>query len=185
MSKEVMKEKISRQPWWVVFVEGILALVTGALLLISPERTVTLLVQFLGIFFLVAGVIELVSIFVNRKYWGLKLVIGTLGVIAGILVLQHPLWSAVTVATTMVVVLGFYCLVKGIFMLLRGFGGEGWGVGILGVVVFLIGIFLLANTLIGIQLTVTLSGIALVVGGIAAIVLSFRIDDSSPQQPQI
>jgi uncharacterized membrane protein HdeD (DUF308 family) len=58
-------------------------------------------------------------------------------------------------------------------------------IGIWGIVLFLIGIFLLANTLIGIQLTVTLSGIALVVGGIAAIVVSFRIDDSSPQQPQI
>ena len=50
---------------------------------------------------------------------------------------------------------------------------------------FLIGVFLLAYTLIGIQLTVTLSGIAFAVGGIAAIVLSFRMDDSSPQQPQI
>lgn len=185
MSKDVMKERLGRQPWWVVFVEGILALVTGVLLLISPERTVAILIQFLGIFFLIAGTVELVSIFINKKHWGLKIVVGILGIIAGVLVLQHPLWSTVLVASIMVVVLGFYGLFAGTSMIARAFRGEGWGVAILGIVAILIGIFLLANTLIGIQLTVTLSGIALVVGGIAAIVFSFRMDDSSPQQPQI
>jgi uncharacterized membrane protein HdeD (DUF308 family) len=70
-------------------------------------------------------------------------------------------------------------------MLLRAFRGGGWGVGILGIVAILIGIFLLANTWIGIQLTVMLAGITLVIGGIAAIVLSFRMDDSSPQGAQV
>jgi uncharacterized membrane protein HdeD (DUF308 family) len=185
LSNEGIKEKVGGQPWWVVFVEGILALVTGGLLLISPERTVGLLVLFLGIFWLIGGVIELVSIFVDKTHWGLKLVIGILGIIAGILVLQHPLWSTVLVATTMSVILGFYGLFSGTSMLVRAFRGAGWGVAILGIMAILIGIFLLANTLIGIKLTVTLAGIVLVVGGIAAIVMSFRMDDSSPQGAQV
>ena len=68
-----MEEKMGAQPWWVVFVEGIVALVTGGLLLISPERTMALLVLFMGIFWLVAGIIEIVSIFSNKSKWGLKL----------------------------------------------------------------------------------------------------------------
>ena len=173
------------QPWWVVFVEGIVALVTGGLLLISPERTVTVLVLFLGIFWLVAGIIEIVSIFSDKSKWGLKLVIGLLGVAAGILTLQHPLWSTVLVSATLMVILGIYGLIAGVSMLVRAFRGDGWAVGIMGVVAILIGIFLLANTVIGIQLTVTLSGIALVVGGIAAIVMSFRMDDTSPGGAQV
>ncbi len=70
-------------------------------------------------------------------------------------------------------------------MLVRAFKGDGWGVGIMGVVAILIGILLLANKAIGIQLTVTLTGLVLAVGGIAAIVMSFRMDDSSPGGAQV
>lgn len=173
------------QPWWVVLVEGIVALITGGLLLVSPERTAAVLVMFLGLFFLVAGIIEIVSIFVDRSRWGLKLVIGLLGIIAGILTFRHPLWSTALVATTLIVMLGIYGLFIGASMLVRAFRGDGWGVGILGVVAILIGIFLLANRMIGIELTVMLTGIALVMGGIAAIVMSFRMDDSSPTEAQV
>ena len=178
-------ERIQGQPWWVVLVEGIVALITGGLLLVSPERTAAVLVMFLGLFWLVAGIIEIVSIFVDRSKWGLKLVIGVLGIVAGILTLQHPLWSTALVATTLIVILGIYGLFIGASMLVRAFRGDGWGVGIIGVVAILIGIFLLANRMIGIELTVTLTGIALVVGGIAAIVMSFRMDDSSPTGAQV
>jgi uncharacterized membrane protein HdeD (DUF308 family) len=180
-----MEKRIEGQPWWVVFVEGIVAVVTGGLLLVSPERTLALLVLFLGIFWLVGGIIEVVSIFSNKSKWGLKLIIGLLGIVAGILVLRHPLWSTAVTTATLIVILGFYGLIAGVSMLLRAFRGGGWGVGILGIVAILIGIFLLANTWIGIQLTVMLAGITLVIGGIAAIVLSFRMDDSSPQGAQV
>jgi uncharacterized membrane protein HdeD (DUF308 family) len=180
-----MEEKMAGQPWWVVLVEGIVALVTGGLLLISPERTMALLVLFMGIFWLVAGIIEIVSIFSNKSKWGLKLIIGLVGIGAGILVLRHPLWSTAVTTATLIVILGFYGLVAGVSMLVRAFRGGGWGIGILGVMAILIGIFLLANTWIGIQLTVTLAGITLVIGGIAAIAMSFRMDDSSPGGAQL
>ena len=173
------------QPWWVVFIEGIVALITGGLLLVSPERTAAVLVMFLGIFWLVSGIIEIVSIFSDKSKWGLKLVVGLLGIVAGILTLRHPLWSTALVATTLIVILGLYGLFVGASMLVRAFKGDGWGVGIMGVVAILIGIFLLANRLIGIQLTVTFIGLVLVVGGIAAIVMSFRMDDSSPGGAQV
>lgn len=177
--------KIQGQPWWVVLVEGIVALITGGLLLISPERTAVVLVTFLGLFWIVAGIIEIVSIFSDKSKWGLKLVIGVLGVIAGILVMRHPLWSTALVATTLIVILGLYSIIAGLSMLIRAFRGDGWGVGIMGVIVVLVGVLLLANTMVGIQLTVTLIGIVLVVGGIAAIVISFRMDDSSPTGAQV
>jgi len=181
-----MNEKEQRgQPWWVVLVEGVVALITGALLLVSPERTAAVLVTFLGLFWIVAGIIEIVSIFSDKSKWGLKLVIGLLGVIAGVLVMRHPLWSTALVTTTLIVILGLYSIIAGLTMLIRAFRGDGWGVGVTGVIVILVGIFLLANTLIGIQLTVTLVGIVLVVGGIAAIVMSFRMDDSSPRGAQV
>src|SRR6476619_7415171 len=55
------------------------------------------IVQLLGLYWLVDGVVRLVSIFVNRSGWGWKLAMGILGIILGLAVLQHPLWSTLLI----------------------------------------------------------------------------------------
>ena len=58
---------------------------------------------------------------------------------------------------------------------LGGFKGAGWGVGILGAISILFGILLLANYM---KFTISLPwavGILAIVGGIAAIVMAFRL----------
>jgi uncharacterized membrane protein HdeD (DUF308 family) len=59
-------------------------------------------------------------------------------------------------------------------MIIQAFRGGGWGIGIMGVIGILIGIFLLANTLLGTQIVIWLSALTLIVGGIAAVVVAFR-----------
>ena len=81
-------------PWWLVLVQGIAAIIVGVLLLIEPRMTTTILVQVMGIYFLVAGIVNLVSLFVDRTAWGWKLLLGVLGIIAGLMIIQHPLWSS-------------------------------------------------------------------------------------------
>jgi hypothetical protein len=58
--------------WWVVLIQGILSILIGVLLLASPGMTVLVLVQFLGIYWLVGGVLTLVSIFVETPFMGLE-----------------------------------------------------------------------------------------------------------------
>ncbi len=52
-------------PWWLVLVQGIAAIIIGVLLLIEPRMTTAILVQVMGIYFLVAGIVNLVSLFVD------------------------------------------------------------------------------------------------------------------------
>ena len=162
------------RPWWLLLIEGIAAIIVGILLFTSTAKTVVVLVQFIGIYWLIRGIFDIVSVFIDHTAWGWKLFMGIIGIIAGMLILQNTLWAAVFVPTIMVWILGLYGIMGGIIMLIQAFKGGGWGVGIMGVVLILVGIFVLANTLLTTAVAIWLSGFVLVIGGIAAIIQAFR-----------
>ena len=72
-----------------------------------------------------------------------SLLIGILGIAAGLLVLNHPLFAAVLLPATLVIYLGVLGIVMGIFAIIGGFSGGGIGSFIFGVLNLLIGILLL------------------------------------------
>jgi uncharacterized membrane protein HdeD (DUF308 family) len=78
-------------PWWLVLLEGIAAIILGLLLLTAPQATLLVLVQLLGIYWLVKGIFQIISIFIDSSRWGWKLFAGILGIVAGIIILGHPL----------------------------------------------------------------------------------------------
>jgi uncharacterized membrane protein HdeD (DUF308 family) len=162
-------------PWWLVLLQGIFAVVLGLLLLSSPAITTLVLIQFVGIYWLVSGVFHLVGIFLDHTDWGWKLFAGILGVIAGLLVIQHPLWSTVLIPATLIIILGITALVFGIVSLIAVFKGGGWSAGIMGVLGILIGLALLSAPLISTTALPRVVGALALVGGIAAIVQAFRM----------
>jgi uncharacterized membrane protein HdeD (DUF308 family) len=166
-------------PWWLVLLEGIFAAIFGLLLLIAPGSTLVFLVQVLGFYLLIGGILRLVSIFVDSSLWGLKLAIGILGILGGILVLNHPLWSAIAIPTYIVYIVGFLAIFQGAIGVLQMFRGDGWGVGILGLLTVIFGIVVLANPLIGVVALPFVLGVLMLGGGIGAIVASFRLRSSS------
>ncbi|UCG25665.1 MAG: HdeD family acid-resistance protein [Chloroflexota bacterium] len=170
-----VEDRAGTHPWWLVLLEGIALIIVGVLLLASTEKTLVILVQFIGIYWLIRGIFDIVSIFVDRTAWGWKLFMGIVGIIAGLVILQHPLWSAVLVPTVTVWILGIYGIIAGAVGIVRAFQGAGWGAGVLGAVAILIGIFFLANTLISAVALVWVTAIAAIVGGIAAVVMAFRL----------
>ena len=161
-------------PWWLILIEGILAIIIGILLFTSTAQTMAGLVIFLGLYWLIKGIFDIISIFVDHTAWGWKLFIGIIGILAGIVILRHPIVSTAVIPAIFTWVLGFYAIVAGIVMLIQAFKGGGWGIGIMGVIGILIGIFLLANTLLSAKILIWLSGFVLVFGGIAAIVIAFK-----------
>ena len=161
-------------PWWLVLLEGIFAVIIGFLLITNP-KTMLVLIQVLGIYWFIAGIFKIVSIFIESSMWGWKLFAGILGILAGIIIIQHPLWSTVLVQATAIIILGIDGIIIGIVSLVQAFKGGGWGVGILGALSIIFGIFLLANVWIA---TLSLSwvlGIFGIVGGIFAIIMAFRL----------
>lgn len=154
--------------WWVVLIEGIAAIILGLLLLTNPGATIVVLIQFLGIWWLVSGIMDLVSMFIDHTAWGWKLFSGIVGIIAGIVILQHPIWSPLVVTGVLVIFLGILGLIYGIMGLIAAFQGGGWVSALLGVVSILFGLILLFNSAVaGIGLWLVIGILALVGGGIA------------------
>jgi uncharacterized membrane protein HdeD (DUF308 family) len=162
-------------PWWLVLIQGIAALVIGFFLLTSPAMTTAVLVTFLGLYWFISGIFGIVNIFIDKTAWGWKLFSGILGIIAGVVILQHPLWSTVLVPATLVLLLGIQGIIIGVINLVQAFQGGGWGIGILGVLSILLGFFLAFNPLAGALALPLVLGIFGVIGGIAAIIMAFRL----------
>ncbi len=162
-------------PWWLVLLQGIALIILGVLLLTSPAMTTFTLIQFLGIYWLVKGIFEIVSIFIDHSQWGWKLFSGILGIIAGMVILNHPLWATILVPATLVWLLGIFGIVMGIISLVQAFKGAGWGVGVLGALSIFFGLYLLGNTLISTLSLPWVLGILALIGGVAALWNSFKL----------
>jgi uncharacterized membrane protein HdeD (DUF308 family) len=168
-------------PWWLVLLEGIAAAIIGLFLLTAPGATLFVLIQVVAIFWLVGGLFRIISIFLDSSLWGWKLVGGALGILAGIVVLQHPLWSSVLVPAIYIIILGIQGIILGGVTLVMAFRGEGWGIGILGALSIVIGLVLLFNVWIGIAALPFVLGAIGIVGGGVAIAMAFVMRSTDPR----
>lgn len=160
---------------WLVLLLGIIAVLFGVLFFVYPVQTLTLLVTILGFYWLFNGIVVFISLFGDTTGRGWKLLVSILGILAGILVLTYPLYSAILIPTVFAIIIGVEGLIIGAVYLAQGFSGGGWGTGILGILSIIFGIILIADPLIAaVGLVLLLAGLA-IVGGIAAIVVSFRL----------
>jgi uncharacterized membrane protein HdeD (DUF308 family) len=177
MTAETMKTDAEQLgfPWWLVLLEGIAALILGIMLMTNSAATAIVLVQVLGIYWLIKGVFAIISIFLDSTAWGWKLFVGILGVAAGIIVLQHPLLSPLFVGSAFVIILGIQGLIIGVVNVIQAFQGAGWGAGILGILSILLGVVLLTNVFVATFSLYLVLGIFMIIGGIAAIVMAFRL----------
>jgi uncharacterized membrane protein HdeD (DUF308 family) len=169
-------------PWWLVLLQGIAAVILGIFLLTAPGITLLFLIQLLGFFWLMSGILGIVSIFIDSSLWGWKLISGILGTLAGLVVLQHPLWSTILIPAILVFFLGIQGIISGGANLILAFQGGGWGMGILGALNGILGLVLLFNPLIGAAVLPFFLGALGLVGGIAAIVGAFAIRRDSAMQ---
>ncbi len=162
-------------PWWLVLINGIAALILGILLITSPGSTVLILVQFLGIYWLVSGIFQIIGMFIDSTAWGWKLFAGIIGILAGISILNHPILSPLVVGGTIVIIMGVQGIVFGIAGLVAAFKGGGWGAGILSALSIVFGIVLLFNPILGAAALPWVLGIFGIVGGIAGIISAFKM----------
>ena len=169
-----------QRPWWLTLIMGITAFVVGAILLWAPAKdkadTYMLLVSLLGIYWVISGIVDLISMFVDHTAWGWKLFMGIVSIIAGGYILMYPIAAAVALPRIFVLILGLWALFQGIILLIMAFKGAGWGAGILGIVAIVFGFILLGDYgKLG-------SGVAMVwaaavwglIGGILMIIQAFR-----------
>jgi len=169
-------QKDQSDVWWVFLLEGIAAIIFGILLITQPAATLVALVIFLGFYWLFVGVLELVRVFVDSSVpWYWSLLIGVLGIVAGLIVLNHPIFSAVVLPTAIVIWLGVLGLVIGVFAMIGAFTGGGVGSFIFGLINFVIGLLLLGAPMAAAIAVPLVFGILLLVQGVILIIWAFRV----------
>jgi uncharacterized membrane protein HdeD (DUF308 family) len=169
--------------WWLVLLRGIAVGILGCLLLTRPAITVLVIVQFMGIYWLVDGIFTLARSIRGRKThknWGWGIFVGVLGMLAGLVVLSRPLASAILTQLFLVYFLGITAIVSGITSIITGFRlrkevrGE-WSMFFGGLIWAIFGILLLTSPLMSAVVLIWIAGIIAVVGGIIMIIFGFRL----------
>lgn len=160
-------------PWWLLLIQGIAGTLLGILLFVRPTTTMIVLIQFLGIYWLITGIFSTVSLIWDRSEWAWKLTSGILGILAGILIIQNLLWSTLILPATLALMLGGIGVIIGISQLIDAFRGSGIGVGILGAFSILLGFILMTRPVIAGFALPWILGSILIVGGILTIIAAF------------
>lgn len=162
-------------PWWLLLLQGIIALILGIYLLAYPLQTLMVLIVFLGAYWLVSGIFTLVAAAVDSSDRGMKILLGILGIILGSLILAYPFYSTFLVPYIFTVMVGVFALIYGFIAVWGAFTGKGWGVGILGILSIIFGLLILANPIASTIAVPFVFGIFGIVFGFAAIVGSFML----------
>ncbi len=175
--------RVIRKTWWVPLLQGVAALIIGLLLFTRPGATLVVLTMFLGAYWLVGGLFDIVGAVSRRdsdKHWALALVSGILGVVVGFFLLGQPILGAMATSLALVSLLAIGAILSGIFDIAwavrvrNEIQGEGWII-LLGVLSVLLGLMLLASPLLAAAALVQFAAILAVVGGIALIITAFRL----------
>jgi uncharacterized membrane protein HdeD (DUF308 family) len=153
---------------------GVTAAIFGLILLFRQEEAWALLMVLLGLWWLIQGVFLLFSVFVDRTDVGWKIVLGLLGIAAGVWVLFNPGTADDVFKGVIGVVLGVIGVLVGVTALFGSFRGAGFGAGVFGLVSILIGVLILFNAQISTEVLTMLFGVLLLIDGVAAVYMAIR-----------
>jgi uncharacterized membrane protein HdeD (DUF308 family) len=167
--------------WWVLLLRGILLIIIGLLAFVSPLVWVT----FVGIYILIDGVTMLMSGFsdqpAGQSRWPL-VILGVLGLLAGLIILWNPALGAITLTTIIAVwaVIGGILTIIAALRVREEIDNEWWLV-LSGILAIIFGVLVFTNVLAGILTIAWTFGVFAVIVGILSIVLAFRVRDFGTQ----
>lgn len=167
--------------WWVLLIRGVLLIIVGLLAFASPITWVI----FVGVGILLDGISMLFAGFSDQPAGGHRwplVIIGVLGLLAGLIVLWNPALGAITltyVIAAWAVVVGVLEIISAI-RLREEIDNEWWLI-LTGVLAVIFGILVFTNVLAGILTIAWVFGIFAIVVGVLSIVLAFRVRDFGKQ----
>lgn len=167
--------------WWVLALRGVLLILIGILAFINPLTWVT----FVGVYMLIDGAAMLFSGFgeqpMGQSRWPLIL-IGILGIVAGIIVLARPALGALT----LMAVIAIWAVVIGVLEIitairLREEIDNEWWMILTGILAIIFGIIVFPSSetsiVAGLFTIAWIFGIFAILAGILSLALAFRVRD--------
>lgn len=168
--------------WPAFMAAGIVSVVVGAILLAWPKETLTVVAVLIGIALVVAGVMRLMDGFTSHEASGGKrvvsVVIGLLATVLGLYSIRHYHFTI----TALAIIVGLFWVIHGVADIAVGlfvgrFPGRGLTT-VTGVLSLCVGVIVLFWPTISITVLVAVIGIWLIIYGLLAAVLGFRLRSS-------
>jgi uncharacterized membrane protein HdeD (DUF308 family) len=176
---------VLKQAWWSLLLRGILALLLAILLLFAPGVTLaTGAISFallFGIFALAEGVSTIVGSILRREgQWFLMLLLGLVGVVAGVITLGNPLLVGVMTITVMAYIVAFKSIAGGIVEMISAWQirqeiENEWLLALNGLFSLVFGLILLRRPITGVEVLILISGFFLLVSGVLQVILAFKV----------
>ena len=176
----------------LIMVRGFALLLAGLILLLFPQGTLTVLVIIMGVYWLIDGIVTTFKSIKGRKVhaaggWGIFT--GVLAIIAGLVVLSQPVFSAILTTSLLVWFLGIIAIIYGISGLVTGIRlrkqtkGE-WTTILGGLISILFGIILITSPFVSVLVIIKSIGVISLIGGIIILVTAFGIKKKAKQETQ-
>lgn len=171
--------------WWVLGLQGLVAIIFGLLAFALPRMTLLVLVYLFGIYALTNGVLGLIHAFSVPKgypHFGGLIFNGLVSIAAGLLTFA---WPHIT-ALTLVLIIAFWAIVSGIFEIvaairLRRTIPNEWALVLGGVLSIVLGIFIGLRPAVGALAVLWWIGGFAILFGVLLIALSFRLRREGPR----
>ena len=176
--------------WWTLLVKGIILIVLSILVFSKPAEAILGLAIFIGIGFLLSGILHTISALAFRKEikrWGWYLAEGLVDLFFGILFLAKPQLTA----TLIVFMVGFWFMFYAITVLILSFylkeeGNKKWWVElILGILGVLFSFLIIFNPFAGALTIVWLLGFSFLMAGIFNIALAFLLKEDKEELKEL
>ncbi len=160
--------------WWLALLVGIVSIVAGAIVIAKPSNSLSTLAVIFGIFILADGIIELIAALSSHtENRGSLAVIGVISVIAGVLLIRHPLGGVRAVA----LLVGIWLIAAGVVRFIAAFESPEnrvWRI-IAASILAIFGIIIVASPHIGYATLALITGIGFICYGIGMMALGWAM----------
>jgi len=168
--------------WWLVLLRGIAAVLLGILLFTNTAAILSVIIIFLGIYWVVDGIITLIASLKGKNehsIWGWGIFAGIISILAGLAVLSQPVLTALFTASFIVSLVGIMILISGVSSIVTGFRlrktSDEKTMIFSGALSLIFGLLLLLNPLFSALIFVYILAAFSIIGGIVMITLAFQI----------
>lgn len=179
----VISGQASPDVWRMMIVRGVLACLLGGLMLVHPERTIMVLLQILGGFWMIEGTLLVIATLYGRIYeirgealFGR----GVLSFLGGLLIFGHPLIGAVITVSLLASVLGILAIIFGLMEFITGLGiretsSSKWSLVLGGALAGIVGLCLLIHPFVSAATILSIIGCFTIIAGLIRIGLAIRL----------
>ncbi|GLV55143.1 hypothetical protein KDH_19900 [Dictyobacter sp. S3.2.2.5] len=150
--------------WWIVMIQGIIAIILGLLVLLAPFKLATLLVRLLGAYLFISGILLFFNMIRTRSYPKFKIVAAIIGIVAGLLLMIFRIWSLSVLPPTIFLMGSILGIIYGVSEIIHGSSNRQWddiGIGVLSTIIGIALLFLMVP--VGGFLAVSLTTVAIAV----------------------